>query len=116
MKALLIHEHGRSFGSGGLIAMYRLHQSLRNAGIHSMIACRKRSLEAPDIIELPRADFAEDWLGKVTWRLGLNDIHCVSSFKIAKFAPFLDADVVNVHGMHSNFFSYLALPRLSQIK
>ena len=116
MKVLLIHEHGRSFGSGGLIAMYRLHQSLREAGIHSTIACRKRSLETPDIVELPRSGFLEDWLGKITWRLGLNDIHCVSSFKVSKFDPFLQADVINMHGLHSNFFSYLSLPRLSRLK
>jgi glycosyltransferase involved in cell wall biosynthesis len=116
MKALLIHEHGRSFGSGGVIAMYRLHRSLRNAGVESTIACRKRELDEPQIVELPRSDFLEDLLGKFSWRLGLNDVHCVSSFKVTRFKPFLDADVVNIHGMHSNFFNYLALPRLSRHK
>jgi glycosyltransferase involved in cell wall biosynthesis len=116
MKVLLIHEHGRAFGSGGVIAMYRLHRSLRDAGVESMIACRKREIDQADVVELPRADFMENLLGKISWRLGLNDVHCVSSFKIGKFQPFRDADVINIHGMHSNFFNYLALPGISRHK
>lgn len=116
MNVLLIHEHGRAYGSGGLIAMYRLHRALRDEGVNSTIACRRRGLDSSDIVELPKSDQIEGWLGSLTWRLGLNDIHCVSSFKITRFEPFAKADVVNCHGLHSNFFSYMALPRMSRAK
>lgn len=116
MKVLLIHEHGRAFGSGAVIAMYRLHRALQKAGVESTIACRRRQLDGEDIVELPRADRIEDFLGSITWRLGLNDIHCVSSFKITSFKPFLEADVVNTHGLHTNYFNYLALPRMAKRK
>ena len=116
MNVLLIHEHGRAHGSGGVVATYRLHRALQNAGVHSTLACRRRAIDAPDFVELPKTEFIERWLGKITWRLGLNDIHCVSSFKIPKFAPFVQADVVNIHGPHTNFFNYLAIPRLARAK
>lgn len=116
MKVLIIHEHGRSHGAGAVVAMYRLHAGLRRLGVDSIIACRKRGLDAPDIVELPRSDRLENFLGMFSWRIGLNDVHCVSSFKIKKFQPFLDADVVNIHGWHTNYFNYLALPGLAARK
>lgn len=116
MKVLLIHEHGRAHGAGAVVAMYRLHTALLKAGVESIIACRKVGLKSPDILELPRSDRLENLLGTLSWRIGLNDVHCVSSFKIKRFQPFLDADVVNIHGWHTNFFNYLALPGLAARK
>ncbi len=116
MDVLLVHEHGRAHGSGGVVATYRLHRALQAAGVRSTLACRRKAIDAPDFVELPKAEFVERWLGKLTWRLGLNDIHCLSSFKIPKFAPFAEADVVNLHGLHTNFFNYLAIPRLARAK
>jgi glycosyltransferase involved in cell wall biosynthesis len=52
----------------------------------------------------------------VTLRLGLNDVHCVGAFRIKYLPAFQDADVVNFHGIHGQFFSYLALPMLTADK
>ncbi len=116
MKVLLLQQVGSSYGSGAVVATYRLHRALQQAGVQSTIACRRLVHEGEDFVELPRADRIERLLGRFTWRMGMNDIHCVSSYKLAKFKPFIDADVVNIHGCHSNFFSYLALLRLSREK
>jgi glycosyltransferase involved in cell wall biosynthesis len=116
MKVLLIHEHGRSHGGGAVTAMYRLHAGLCARGIDSVIACRRRELDSDDIVELPAAPRTERLLQKITWRIGLNDVHCVSTFKLRKFQPFLDADVVNIHGWHTNYLNYLALPALARRK
>ncbi|NJK33740.1 MAG: glycosyltransferase [Oscillatoriales cyanobacterium SM2_2_1] len=48
----------------------------------------------------------------LTSRLGLNDIHCISTFSIPKLKMVQHADVLNFHILHSNYFSYLALPKL----
>jgi glycosyltransferase involved in cell wall biosynthesis len=116
VRVLLIHEHGSDHGSGAVIAMHRLHRGLQAAGVDSTIACRKRKLEGDDVVELPGPDRAERFIQKVTWRLGLNDVHCTSTFRLPRFAPFAEADVVNIHGWHTNFFNYLALPRLSRAR
>jgi glycosyltransferase involved in cell wall biosynthesis len=116
MKVLLIHEHGRSHGGGAITAMYRLHQGLRARGVDSVIACRRPELHSPEIVELPALPRLENVLGTVSWRLGLNDVHCVSTFKVKHFKPFVDADIVNVHGWHTNYFNYLALPGMARRK
>jgi glycosyltransferase involved in cell wall biosynthesis len=59
---------------------------------------------------------AERFISRVTGRLGLNDIHCISSFKIRKLPAFLEADILNFHCIHGDFFSYLALPWLTEDK
>lgn len=116
MKTLLIHEHGNPSGSGGVIAVWRLHEILKELGVHSRIACRHRGTDDPDVVELPRPGRLEKLLGKITRRLGLNDVHCRSTYRIPKFDPFRESDVVNIHGWHTNYFNYLALPRLSRRK
>jgi glycosyltransferase involved in cell wall biosynthesis len=45
--------------------------------------------------------------------LGLNDIHCLSTFNIANTAIYREADVLHFHCIHGGFFNYLALPRLT---
>lgn len=116
MKVMMIHEHGRSHGPGAVVAMYRLHSELLKRGHESVIACRNRGLDEDEIVILPKADGLEDLIGKVTWRLGLNDIHCVSSFRITSMKEFQDADVINIHGFHSNYFSYMAIPKMARRK
>lgn len=116
MKILLLHEHGKAHGPGAVIAMYQLHRNLIALGHQSAIACRRKQLDEDEIVLLPASERIESLLNKFTWRMGLNDIHCVSSYKIAKFQPFLEADVVNIHGWHSNYFNYLAVPKLGRIK
>jgi glycosyltransferase involved in cell wall biosynthesis len=113
MRVLLIHQNGGPRGSGAVIAMHRLHRGLQAAGVSSTVACRTAGEQGPDVVALPRADAAEKWLGRLTWRLGMRDVHCVSAFKLRRFAPLLDADVVNIHGWHTNYFSYLALPGIA---
>ena len=115
MNVLLIHKSGSSHGSGAVVSMQRLHKALQAKGIGSTIACRHLGDEdRPDVVELPRSDRLEGLLGKVSWRLGLNDIHCVSSFKLPTLPAFLNADVINIHGWHTNFFNYLALPKIAR--
>lgn len=116
MKVLVVLEKARAHGSGGVISCFKLHCALQEAGIESTIACRIREIDRADCVELPRSDFVEKWLGRLGWRLGLNDIHCVSTFKITKFPAFREADLINIHGWHSNYFNYLALPRIAKAK
>jgi glycosyltransferase involved in cell wall biosynthesis len=59
---------------------------------------------------------AERMLSRLTQRLGLNDVQCVGAFRIKRLPAFQEADVVNFHGLHGQFFSYLALPTLTADK
>ena len=102
-------------GGGGAIAMYRLHLGLKRAGFDSKILCAIKTLETSDSIAIPRLSRSESLLGKVTLRLGLNDIHCMGSFKIKDNKAYSDADILNLHSFRARF-SYLALPSLTKNK
>jgi glycosyltransferase involved in cell wall biosynthesis len=95
--------------------MYRLHCGLRKAGFDSKILCAIKTLDSPDSVALPRLSGFERWLGKFTSRLGLNDIHCISSFKIPRHEAYLEADIINFHSFRRRF-SYLALPAMTRCK
>ncbi len=107
------------YGGGGAIAMHRLHTGLRRLGIDSKILCNRKTVESPYTVKISHPKMLqviESRLKKVTSRLGLNDIHAISSFSIARNKVYLDADVVNFHGIHGGFISYLALPSLTKDK
>ena len=89
MKVLQVHLADGHKGGGGGIAMLRLHQGLRETGIESHILCRTKTLDTPDVTQMSRLPKLEYILGKITKRLGLNDIHLISSFlvKIIRFEP-----------------------------
>jgi glycosyltransferase involved in cell wall biosynthesis len=111
----VLHVHGIDVpDNGGAIAMYSLHNGLRQARIDSRILCK--SPTQPTSVAIPRVPLAERLLGHVTMRLGLNDIHCVGAFRIRHVPAFQEADVVHFHGIHGQFFSYLALPALTADK
>jgi glycosyltransferase involved in cell wall biosynthesis len=115
MRILLVHMSDYMRGGGGAIAMYRLHLGLKKAGFDSKILCAIKTLESSDSVAIPRLSRLERLLRKFTSRLGLNDIHCISSFKIPKHRAYLEADVINFHGFR-RVFSYLALPALTKNK
>jgi glycosyltransferase involved in cell wall biosynthesis len=115
-KVLLVHLSDGHQGGGGGIATLRLHLGLREAGIDSRIACRTKTLKSPYITQVPRLPRLEFLLKRVTSRLGLNDIHLVSSFKVRQEQVYQSADVIDFQGIHTNTLSYLALPALTRDK
>lgn len=116
MKVLLVNDGDRG---GSIIAMTRLHQGLKKSGVDSKILNRVNSHRSPDIIKIPHTRtnrWAEYQLERVTWRLGLNDIHCLNTFSIKRLPAYLDADIIDFHTIHGGFFNYLALPSLTRKK
>lgn len=99
---------------GGAVSTCRLHNGLQRAGVDSRLLCGR--VTQPTSVAIPRAPLAERVLSRVTLRLGLNDVHCVGAFRIKRLPAFQEADVVNFHGIHGQFFSYLALPALTADK
>jgi glycosyltransferase involved in cell wall biosynthesis len=106
---------GKSGGGGG-IAMWRLHQSLLAAGVRSRILCEVDAPDVPEVDLVPRWRRLDNAVHRLTRRLGLNDIHRVSSPLLARHPFYREADVVHFHGLHTAFLSYLALPRLTRHK
>jgi glycosyltransferase involved in cell wall biosynthesis len=116
MKVLHLWASDSGAGGGGAVSMYRLHCGLREKGIESRILCSQKSTGDPDVWVLPDRSFLDRLIRPVTSRMGLNDIHKVSSFGLRRHPLFRWADVVTIHGSHSGFLNYLALPSLTREK
>lgn len=97
--------------------MYRLHSNLLKAGIESKILCEIKATDSSHVAVIPnRMRKIESRIGYVTTRLGLNDIHRLSSFSIKGHEYYKEADILNFHGIHSGFINYLTLPLLTEKK
>jgi glycosyltransferase involved in cell wall biosynthesis len=115
MRVLSIQISDFLDGGGSAIAAYRLHLALKKAGIQSTILCARKSLGSPDSVVLPRPSSLEGYIGSVTRRLGLNDIHNVGTFGIRNMDVYQQADILNIQAFRGRY-SYLALPALTRDK
>jgi len=82
---------------------------LKNSGIECKILSAIKTLGLLNQKSLAHPD-QRFGLRKSHQKLGLNNIHCVGSFKVSQNEFYLDADIINFHVIHSGFFSYLAIP------
>ena len=116
----ILHVHASDFGrGGGNIAMRRFHHALTESGVDSKILCGNKTLESAASVAIRRSPLVkvvEGGLRRITSRLGLNDLHCISSFGIRDMDAFRDADILHLHCIHGGFFNYLALPGLTANK
>jgi glycosyltransferase involved in cell wall biosynthesis len=99
--------------------MYRLHLGLRKAGVDSKLLCKYKKLETAESVAIPSGFFVsrlESRLGQLTSKFGLNDIHCLSTFKIQGLRAYQEADLLDFHCIHGGYFNYLALPSLTAHK
>lgn len=113
MKVLMMHRNDGLSG-GAQIQLNRLRRGLREAGVDARILCREsRSDEA---VIMPYRPLAERVLGAATRRLGLNDVHLISSSEVARLPEVEAADVLDLHCLHSGTFSYRSLPSLCAAK
>ena len=96
--------------------MYRLYLGLKSQGLDCKILAGIKTLESDDSQSIKRSNRVEYLLRKFTVRLGLNDIHCVSSYDLTQHEFYLNADILNFHVIHSGYFNYLAIPKLTKSK
>ncbi|MFQ4137693.1 glycosyltransferase family 4 protein [Nodosilinea sp. PGN35] len=116
MKVLQINFSDYAGGGGGSIAHFRLLESLRNLGIDCQSLSGIKTTDLSYTKPITRWLKCESVIQKTTRQLGLNDIHCVSSFSLDKDPFFINADILNFHIIHSGFFSYLSIPYLTHKK
>jgi glycosyltransferase involved in cell wall biosynthesis len=120
VKVLQVHySDNPSRAGGGIVAMLRLHSGLKRANIDSKILCKVKSPELCDSEAIPTSSSAErmeSFLKRFTVRFGLNDVHCMSTYRINRLKVFAEADIINFHGLQGGYLNFLALPRLTSEK
>jgi len=115
LKVLHINYTDHEGAGGAGVSAYRLHRGLRKAGIDSKILCRLKTLKTDDSEQI-RKRVLEYLIRPVAERLGLNELEGVASFSVHRNRLFKEADLVNVHCIHSGYFNYLALPKITRLK
>ncbi|MGA9377421.1 MAG: glycosyltransferase family 4 protein, partial [Phormidium sp.] len=89
---------------------------LLNQGINSRLLVEGQKTSSDRIAVIPRKPRIEDQIFRFSWKLGFHYVHIVSTFDIPKHPFYLEADILNFHNLHGNYFNYLAIPSLTEEK
>jgi len=116
MKVVHLWNSDGPAGGGVANAMLRLHYGLIQHGIDSKILCDKNTTGDPNVYLLSKWRKLDLISENIMHRLGLADIHRLSSLAITKHPIFKQADIIHIHGLHSGFISYLVLPKVTKAK
>ncbi|WYL98965.1 MAG: glycosyltransferase family 4 protein [Gloeotrichia echinulata CP02] len=114
MKILQINQS--DIAGGAAIAGYRLHQGLLNQGIDSKLLVGIVKTDSDRVAVVPSRTRVDNLVRRVTWRIGFNYVDQISSFDISQHRFYQDADVLNFHNLHTGYFNYLVIPKLTQSK
>ncbi len=112
----ILHINQSDISGGAAIAGYRLHKSLLTHNINSYLLVGKINIYSPHITYVPRKHFIEKQLSRLTFPLGFNYVNHISSFDIPKHIFYQNADILNFHNLHFDYFNYLAIPSLTKNK
>ena len=109
----ILHINTSDVGGGGAaLAAWRLHEQLVADDVDSrLLVYSKRSGDARvERVKIPRRDI----LSRAAYRrLGYDDIHLKSTYKLVDHPWVQDADVLHLHNLHGNYFNYQAIPKLA---
>lgn len=112
----ILHINQSDIGGGAAIAGYRLHQGLLNQGIDSKLLVGFVKTDDERVEAITRKYRLENLLSRFTSRLGFNYINLFSTFDIPQHKFYQDADILNFHNLHTGYFNYLAIPKLTETK
>lgn len=114
MKILQINQ--LDIGGGAAIAGYRLHQGLLALDINSRLLVGWQKIQSDRIAVIPQKPSIENQIFRFSWKLGFHYVHIVNTFDIPKHPFYQQADILNFHNLHGNYFNYLAIPSLTEKK
>ncbi len=112
----VLHINQSDIAGGAAIAGYRLHKGLIEQGIDSKLLVGNVKTDSDRVAAVPSRTYVDKLICLVTSRIGLNYIEQISSFNISKHKFYQNADVLNLHNIHSTYFNYLSIPELTENK
>ncbi|WP_066425194.1 glycosyltransferase family 4 protein [Anabaena sp. 4-3] len=112
----VLHINQSDISGGAAIAAYRLHQGLLTQGIHSNLLVGNVEFDSDRVAVVYRKYRLENQLSRLTKFLGLNYIHLISTFDNYNHPFYTQADIINFHNLHTGYFNYLAMPKLTENK
>ena len=112
----ILHLNQSDIGGGAAIAGYRLHKGLLEKNINSKLLVGHAQIQDPKIAQVKRKYRLENGIYRLTSKIGLNYINLISSFDIAKHPFVQEADILNFHNLHTGYFNYLSIAKLTRSK
>lgn len=111
----ILHINTKDLSGGAAISALRLHGGLKKAGHGSSLMVGFPSTTSQETTQVPY-DWRTRWLHRIIPLTGLNYLEYLGSFKIPETDFYKKADILNLHNLHRDFFSYLSLPKLTREK
>ncbi|HEY9301007.1 MAG TPA: glycosyltransferase family 4 protein [Phormidium sp.] len=112
----ILHINQCDIVGGAAIAGYRLHEGLLKQRVNSRLLVEVKKIDSDRIAVVPRKPRIENQIFRFSWKLGFHYVHIVSSFDVPKHPFYQEADILNFHNLHGNYFNYLAIPSLTEQK
>lgn len=121
----VLHVNTYDTSGGAAVAMYRLHGELRRLGHQSQLLVGHQTTPGPDIDYISRqarhfrtmSDKVLDRIGiLLEGKLGVDIWAYRNSWHISQISAFRNADVVNLHNIHGDYFNFRALPEMGRHK
>lgn len=114
MKVLQINQSDKQGGAG--IAGYQLHLGLIRSGVDSKLLVGQAVTDDPNVFQFPQSRYLDLSLRGLCYTLGLKPVHNFSCWKLFSQKVYQQADVINLHNIHTGYFSYFMLPRITREK
>ncbi|HEY9297042.1 MAG TPA: glycosyltransferase family 4 protein [Phormidium sp.] len=112
----VLHINQSDIYGGAAIAAYRLHRGLLEQNIESSLLVDNAKLDDDLVRSIERRRYVENLNSRLLWHLGLNNIGSISTFNFVKKPYYEEANVLNLHNLHGDYFNYLAIPVLTRNK
>lgn len=112
----VLHVNQSDISGGAAIAAYRLHQGLLAQSINSQLLVGNVTSSCDKVQAIPRQRYIEKPLGVSLRSLGFNNLHLLNTFKIPQHILYKNADIINFHNLHGEYFNYLAIPSITKSK
>ena len=112
----VLHINQSDISGGAAIAAYRLHQGLLAQNIDSRLLVDINKTQSERVVTISRRRTLESLTSRLSSQLGLNYLNIFSSHKITEQKVYQESDLLNLHNLHSGYFNYLALPKLTHHK
>ncbi|MBE9063609.1 glycosyltransferase family 4 protein [cf. Phormidesmis sp. LEGE 11477] len=112
----VLHINQSDIAGGAAIAAHRLHKALLSQDVQSKLLVDRQQSDSSLVASIPRRRYLDSLSSRVAYYVGLNYVNHTSTFNIPSHPFYIEADVLNFHNVHGDYFNYLALPKLTRQK
>jgi glycosyltransferase involved in cell wall biosynthesis len=115
MRVLHINQSDSS-GGGAAVAACRLHNGLLDKSVDSYFLVGDKKTDDDRVEKFPAPQILERVSRKLMREVGLNYVSYKTSDVVSHHPFYQSADIVNLHNLHGDYFNYMSIKYLSNLK